>query len=72
MEHSEHRDPSQMSETLTLGDSPPYPRGEPFQAQHCGNSSCSSGSTLHLAVSSGRFGKVEQLKAERKLTDHEK
>ena len=38
----------------------------------CGNSSGSSESLLHPVVSLGDFGKVIQLKVERKLTDHEK
>ena len=74
MEHSGRCDPSQPSETLTLGDSPQYRRGEPSQVQVCGNSSGSSESMLHPVVSSGDFGNpnVIQLKAERILTDHGK
>ena len=72
VEHSGHCDPSQMSQTLTPGDSPQHPRGEPSHVQPSGSSSCSSESTLHPSVSSGDFGKVVELKAERKLTNHEK
>ena len=55
VEHSGHCDPSQQSETLTLGDSPQNQRGEQSEVQPCGNSSGSSESVLHPVVSLGDF-----------------
>ena len=62
----------QLSESLTHSNSSHHEGGEPSQSQSHSNSSGSSEPVLHPAVSSGDFGKVVQLKADRKLTDHEK
>ena len=43
-----------------------------ISASHCKLPDDASGEAMHPAISSGDFGRVVQLKAERKLTDHER
>ena len=54
-------------ESLIYSNLPSHGGGETSQVHTCDNSS-----ELHPAVSSGDFGKVVLLKADRNLTDHEK
>ena len=55
------------SKSLSHTNLPDHGRDEPSRSQTLGNSG-----ELHPAISSGDFGKVVLLKANRKLTDHKK